>query len=177
MENIKMDLFEQYIKQASKYLVEDEEDFDIDDTTDDVPAEDDAESDMQPCPDCGGEGEIDGETCETCGGTGEVPVEGDAGEEDDEALELDLANPVCPACGAALIPVGGDIYADDVEDDEEAAAIELLQGLGYTIVAPKADEEGEEVDDDFAGEDDDIADEDDDDFDDEDKDDFEADEE
>ena len=32
----------------------------------------DAESDMQPCPDCGGEGEIDGETCETCGGTGEV---------------------------------------------------------------------------------------------------------
>ena len=134
-----MDLFEQYLKQASKYLVEDEEDFD---TVDEVPAEDDTEAEMQPCPDCGGEGEIDGETCETCGGTGEIPVEGDAG--DEEALELDLSNPVCPACGAALIPVGSNVTADDVEDDEEAAAIELLQGLGYTIVAPVADDEGEE---------------------------------
>ena len=159
MENTKMDLYENYFNRAKKYLCEDEDDLDIDE----IPDEDTGdEGDMQPCPDCGGEGEIDGDTCETCGGTGEVPVEGDEGEEDgEEVLELDLSNPVCPSCGAALIPVGAidtteeDEDGNPIYDDDEADAIDLLQGLGYVIYKPAADDaDVEGVDDDFPGSDD-----------------------
>lgn len=154
-----MDLYENYFNSAKKYLCEDEDDLDIDE----IPDEDTGdEGDMQPCPDCGGEGEIDGDTCETCGGTGEVPVEGDEGEEDgEEVLELDLSNPVCPSCGASLIPVGAidtteeDEDGNPIYDDDEADAIDLLQGLGYVIYKPAADDSDVEgVDDDFPGEDD-----------------------
>ena len=74
-----------------------------------------------------------------------------------------MANPVCPSCGAQLIPVGAidtteeDEDGNPIYDDEEADAIDLLQGLGYVIYKPAdtdvdTDEEG--VDDDFPGEDD-----------------------
>ena len=52
-------------------------------------------------------------------------------------------------------------------DEDEANAIDLLQGLGYVIYKPVSEEEGE-VDDDFAGEDDeDFGDEDEEDIDEE----------
>ena len=131
-----MDLYENYLNNAKKYLCEDEDDFDLDD----VPAEDT---------------ELD-----------DVADDGDAGEEDgEEVLELDMSNPVCPSCGATLIPFGEidtteeDEDGNPIYDDEEADAIDLLQGLGYVIYKPVAeeDEEGEE---DF-GDDEDFGDEDD----------------
>lgn len=120
-----MDLYENYFKQAKKYLGEAEE-------LDEVP--EDIETDE--------------------------PVEGDVGEEgtEDEVQELDMANPVCPSCGAQLIPVGEidtteeDEDGNPIYDEDEADAIELLQGLGYVIYKPVADEDA--VDDDFPGSDD-----------------------
>ena len=131
MENTKMDLYENYLNRAKKYLVEDEEDLDLTDV--------DTEEDT----------DIDDAADDT-----------DAGEEDgaDEPVELDMANPVCPECGATLIPVGEiDTTEEDEDgnplyDDDEADAIDLLQGLGYVIYKPVADEDA--VDDDFAGSDD-----------------------
>ena len=130
MENTKMDLYESYLNRAKKYLVEDEEDLELTD----VDTEEDTDID-------------------------DVADDVDAGEEDgaEEPVELDMANPVCPECGATLIPVGEIDTTEEDEDgnpiysDEEADAIDLLQGLGYVIYKPVA-EEG--VDDDFAGEDD-----------------------
>ena len=132
MENTKMDLYESYLNRAKKYLVEDEEDLELTD----VDTEEDTDID---------------------------DVADDAGEEDgaEEPVELDMANPVCPECGATLIPVGEiDTTEEDEDgnplyDDEEADAIDLLQGLGYVIYKPVAEEVEEgDVDDDFAGEDD-----------------------
>lgn len=124
-----MDLYENYFKQAKKYLGEAEEDEDLDEVPTDI------------------------ETDE--------PVEGDVGEEgaEDEVQELDMANPVCPSCGAQLIPVGAidtteeDEDGNPIYDEDEADAIDLLQDLGYVIYKPVADEDA--VDDDFAGSDDD----------------------
>jgi hypothetical protein len=131
MENTKMDLYENYLNRAKKYLVEDEEDLELTD----VDTEEDTDID-------------------------DVADDTDAGEEDgaDEPVELDMANPVCPECGATLIPVGEiDTTEEDEDgnplyDDDEADAIDLLQGLGYVIYKPVADEDA--VDDDFAGSDD-----------------------
>ena len=125
MENTKMNLYESYLNSAKKYLVEDEEDLELTD----VDTEEDTDT--------------------------------DAGEEDgaEEPVELDMANPVCPECGATLIPVGEiDTTEEDEDgnplyDEDEANAIDLLQGRGYVIYKPVAEEEGE-VDDDLAGEDD-----------------------
>ena len=123
MENIKMDLFEQYIKQASKYLVEDEKDLDVDDA--DVETDEEVDTDVED-------------------ETEEGAKEGD----EEEALELDLANPVCPACGAKLAPTADEVDTDEIDDDEEANAIEYLEGLGYIVYKPDeiADDEdfGEE---------------------------------
>lgn len=132
MENTKMNLYESYLNSAKKYLVEDEEDLELTD----VDTEEDADID-------------------------DVADDTDAGEEDgaEEPVELDMENPVCPECGATLIPVGEIDTTEEDEDgnplynEDEANAIDLLQGLGYVIYKPVAEEEGE-VDDDFAGEDD-----------------------
>ena len=131
MENTKMDLYESYLNRAKKYLVEDEEDLELTD----VDTEEDTDID-------------------------DVADDTDAGEEDgaEEPVELDMANPVCPECGATLIPVGEIDTTEEDEDgnplygDDEVDAINLLQGLGYVIYKPVADEDA--VDDDFAGEDD-----------------------
>lgn len=132
MENTKMNLYESYLNSAKKYLVEDEEDLELTD----VDTEEDTDID-------------------------DIADDTDAGEEDgaDEPVELDMANPECPSCGATLIPVGEiDTTEEDEDgnplyDEDEANAIDLLQGLGYVIYKPVSEEEGE-VDDDFAGEDD-----------------------
>ena len=126
-----MDLYESYLNRAKKYLVEDEEDLELTD----VDTEENTDID-------------------------DVADDTDAGEEDgaEEPVELDMANPVCPECGATLIPVGEiDTTEEDEDgnplyDDDEVDAINLLQGLGYVIYKPVADEDA--VDDDFAGEDD-----------------------
>ena len=131
MENTKMNLYESYLNRAKKYLVEDEEDLELTD----VDTEEDADID-------------------------DVADDTDDGEEDgaDEPVELDMENPECPECGATLIPVGEiDTTEEDEDgnplyDEDEANAIDLLQGLGYVIYKPVADEDA--VDDDFAGEDD-----------------------
>lgn len=125
MENTKMDLYENYLNSAKKYLVEDEEDLELTDvdTEEDTDIDDAAEED-------------------------EVDVA-------EEPVELDMANPVCPECGSNLLPVGEiDITEEDedgnpIYDEEEADAIDLLQGLGYVIYKPVAeeDEEDEDLDD------------------------------
>lgn len=128
-------LFESYMKRASFYLNEDE-DFD------DVPAETD---DLE-----GLEG-----------------VEGEDGAEGEEVLDLDLSNPVCPSCGAVLNPVNTIDTEEEDEDgnpiyeDDEADAINLLQGLGYVIYKPVTEEEvvddaDAEVDDELTDEDEDF---------------------
>ena len=129
-----MDLFENYIKQASKYLKEDEEDIEIlDDVEEDAPVDD-------------------------------VPADEETGDEE-EVLELDLANPVCPSCGAKLVPVEDQIDTEDEDlglEEDEADAINLLQGLGYIVYKPTEEdaEDGEPVDDEMAEEDDFVEDED-----------------
>lgn len=120
-----MDLYENYLNRAKKYLVEDEEDLELTDvdTEEDTDIDDAAEED-------------------------EVDVA-------EEPVELDMANPVCPECGSNLLPVGEiDITEEDedgnpIYDEEEADAIDLLQGLGYVIYKPVAeeDEEDEDLDD------------------------------
>lgn len=123
MEKQKMDLYENYFKQASKYLAEAEDDEELDEVPEDI------------------------ETDE--------PVEGDEDTEgaEDEVQELDMANPVCPSCGAQLIPVGEidtteeDEDGNPIYDEDEADAIDLLQGLGYVIYKPVTEEGGEELSD------------------------------
>ena len=62
-----------------------------------------------------------------------------------------MANPVCPSCGAQLIPVGEidtteeDEDGNPIYDEDEADAIDLLQGLGYVIYKPVTEEGGEEL--------------------------------
>ena len=78
----------------------------------------------------------------------DIPEDGDDEEgAEDEVQELDMANPVCPSCGAQLIPVGAidtteeDEDGNPIYDDEEADAIDLLQGLGYVIYKPVIEED------------------------------------
>ena len=122
MANLKMDkLFESYTKRAAQYLNEDDEELD-----DVLPGDEDLD--------------------------GDEDLEGGDGD-DEEVLELDLANPVCPSCGAELIPVGGEIDTEETDEDgnpiydeDEADAIDLLQGLGYIVYKPVEDEDDEDID-------------------------------
>jgi len=115
-------LFESYTKRAAQYLNEDDEELD-----DVLPGDEDLD--------------------------GDEDLEGGDGD-DEEVLELDLANPVCPSCGAELIPVGGEIDTEETDEDgnpiydeDEADAIDLLQGLGYIVYKPVSDEDDEDLDD------------------------------
>lgn len=115
-------LFESYIKSASRYLTED------DDELEDV---------------------VDVDDTETIEDT-DVDTETGA---DEEVLELDLANPVCPSCGASLVITDEEPIDTEDEDlgleDDEADAIQLLQGLGYIVYKPtEPAEEDETIDDD-----------------------------
>ena len=121
-----------------------EDETETDDTAEDADVE--AVEEIE-CPDCDGTGEDeDGEECETCGGTGVIAPEeseedivadaedaiSDAEDDDDDAeadpdvepdpdeeYELDLADPVCPCCGAHL-----NVISDTETDAEETAADE-----------------------------------------------------
>lgn len=127
---------------------DDEDKVDTDETETDDTAEDadvEAVEEIE-CPDCDGTGEDeDGEECETCGGTGVIAPEEseedivadaedavadaegdddteadpDAEPDPDEEYELDLADPVCPCCGAHL-----NVISDTETDAEETAAEE-----------------------------------------------------
>ena len=121
-----------------------EDETETDDTAEDADVE--AVEEIE-CPDCDGTGEDeDGEECETCGGTGviapeeseedivadaedaisdaeddddDVEADPDAEPDPDEEYELDLADPVCPCCGAHL-----NVISDTETDAEETAADE-----------------------------------------------------
>ena len=128
---------------------DDEDKVEEDETETDDTAEDDVEAVEEiECPDCDGTGEDeDGEECETCGGTGviapeeseedivadaedaisdaedddddDVETDPDAEPDPDEEYELDLADPVCPCCGAHL-----NVISDTETDTEEPATEE-----------------------------------------------------
>lgn len=120
-----------------------EDETETDDTAEDADVE--AVEEIE-CPDCDGTGEDeDGEECETCGGTGviapeeseedivadaedaisdaedddDVETDPDAEPDPDEEYELDLADPVCPCCGAHL-----NVISDTETDAEETATEE-----------------------------------------------------
>ena len=121
-----------------------EDETETDDTAEDADVE--AVEEIE-CPDCDGTGEDeDGEECETCGGTGviapeeseedivadaedaisdaeddddDVEADQDAEPDPDEEYELDLADPVCPCCGAHL-----NVISDTETDAEEEPATE-----------------------------------------------------
>lgn len=121
-----------------------EDETETDDTAEDADVE--AVEEIE-CPDCDGTGEDeDGEECETCGGTGviapeeseedivadaedaisdaeddddDVEADQDAEPDPDEEYELDLADPVCPCCGAHL-----NVISDTETDAEEPATEE-----------------------------------------------------
>lgn len=136
-----------YFKKAAWLCEASEDDDDEDKVEEDETETDDTAEDADveaveeiECPDCDGTGEDeDGEECETCGGTGVIAPEeseedivadaedaiSDAEDDDDtepdpdEDYELDLADPVCPCCGAHL-----NVISDTETDTEETASEE-----------------------------------------------------
>ena len=165
-----------------------EDETETDDTAEDADVE--AVEEIE-CPDCDGTGEDeDGEECETCGGTGVIAPEeseedivadaedaiSDAEDDDDDAeadpdvepdpdeeYELDLADPVCPCCGAHL-----NVISDTETDAEETAAEEDVPTTeidGFEVADPSimgpetniyySDEDAEPVEYDEDGEEDD----------------------
>lgn len=168
-----------------------EDETETDDTAEDADVE--AVEEIE-CPDCDGTGEDeDGEECETCGGTGVIAPEeseedivadaedaiSDAEDDDDaeadpdaepdpdEEYELDLADPVCPCCGAHL-----NVISDAETDTEETAADEDVPTTevdGFEVADPSimgpetniyySDEDAEPVEYSEDGEDDDDVDE------------------
>ena len=136
-----------------------EDETETDDTAEDADVE--AVEEIE-CPDCDGTGEDeDGEECETCGGTGviapeeseedivadaedaisdaeddddDVEADPDAEPDPDEEYELDLADPVCPCCGAHL-----NVISDAETDTEEPATEEDVPTTevdGFEVVDP-----------------------------------------
>ena len=170
-----------------------EDETETDDTAEDADVE--AVEEIE-CPDCDGTGEDeDGEECETCGGTGviapeeseedivadaedaisdaeddddDVEADPDAEPDPDEEYELDLADPVCPCCGAHL-----NVISDTETDAEETAADEDVPTTevdGFEVADPSimgpetniyySDEDAEPVEYEEDGEEDDDVDDD-----------------
>ena len=164
-----------------------EDETETDDTTEDADVE--AVEEIE-CPDCDGTGEDeDGEECETCGGTGVIAPEeseedivadaedaiSDAEDDDDaeadpdvepdpdEEYELDLADPVCPCCGAHLNVISDtetDTEEPATEEDVPTTEVDGFEVADPSIMGPEtdiyySDEDAEPVEYSEDGEDDD----------------------
>lgn len=180
-----------YFKKAA-WLCEASEDDDDEDKveeneteTDDTAEDADVEAVEEiECPDCDGTGEDeDGEECETCGGTGVIAPEeseedivadaedaiSDAEDDDDtepdpdEEYELDLADPVCPCCGAHLNVISDtetDTEEPATEEDVPTTEVDGFEVADPSIMGPEtniyySDEDAEPVEYEEDGEDDD----------------------
>ena len=163
-----------------------EDETETDDTAEDADVE--AVEEIE-CPDCDGTGEDeDGEECETCGGTGVIAPEeseedivadaedaiSDAEDDDndaeadpdaepdpDEEYELDLADPVCPCCGAHLNVIS-DTETEEpaTEEDVPTTEVDGFEVADPSIMGPEtniyySDEDAEPVEYDEDGEEDD----------------------
>ena len=165
-----------------------EDETETDDTAEDADVE--AVEEIE-CPDCDGTGEDeDGEECETCGGTGVIAPEeseedivadaedaiSDAEDDDDDAeadpdaepdpdeeYELDLADPVCPCCGAHLNVISDtetDVEEPAAEEDVPTTEVDGFEVADPSIMGPEtniyySDEDAEPVEYSEDGEDDD----------------------
>ena len=164
-----------------------EDETETDDTAEDADVE--AVEEIE-CPDCDGTGEDeDGEECETCGGTGviapeeseedivadaedaisdaedddDVEADQDAEPDPDEEYELDLADPVCPCCGAHLNVISDtetDAEEPDTEEDVPTTEVDGFEVADPSIMGPEtniyySDEDAEPVEYSEDGEDDD----------------------
>ena len=164
-----------------------EDETETDDTAEDADVE--AVEEIE-CPDCDGTGEDeDGEECETCGGTGVIAPEeseedivadaedaiSDAEDDDDaeadpdvepdpdEEYELDLADPVCPCCGAHLNVISDtetDAEEPATEEDVPTTEVDGFEVADPSIMGPEtniyySDEDAEPVEYSEDGEDDD----------------------
>ena len=167
-----------------------EDETETDDTAEDADVE--AVEEIE-CPDCDGTGEDeDGEECETCGGTGVIAPEeseedivadaedavADAEDDDDdteadpdvepdpdEEYELDLADPVCPCCGAHLNVIS-DTETEEpaTEEDVPTTEVDGFEVADPSIMGPEtniyySDEDAEPVEYEEDGEEDDDVDE------------------
>lgn len=165
-----------------------EDETETDDTAEDADVE--AVEEIE-CPDCDGTGEDeDGEECETCGGTGviapeeseedivadaedavadaeddddDVEADPDAEPDPDEEYELDLADPVCPCCGAHLNVIS-DTETEEpaTEEDVPTTEVDGFEVADPSIMGPETNiyysdedtepveysDDGEDVDDD-----------------------------
>ena len=165
-----------------------EDETETDDTAEDADVE--AVEEIE-CPDCDGTGEDeDGEECETCGGTGviapeeseedivadaedaisdaeddddDVEADPDAEPDPDEDYELDLADPVCPCCGAHLNVISDtetDTEEPATEEDVPTTEVDGFEVADPSIMGPEtniyySDEDAEPVEYSEDGEDDD----------------------
>lgn len=164
-----------------------EDETETDDTAEDADVE--AVEEIE-CPDCDGTGEDeDGEECETCGGTGviapeeseedivadaedaisdaedddDVETDPDAEPDPDEEYELDLADPVCPCCGAHLNVISDaetDTEEPATEEDVPTTEVDGFEVADPSIMGPEtniyySDEDAEPVEYEEDGEDDD----------------------
>ena len=165
-----------------------EDETETDDTAEDADVE--AVEEIE-CPDCDGTGEDeDGEECETCGGTGviapeeseedivadaedaisdaeddddDVEADQDAEPDPDEEYELDLADPVCPCCGAHLNVISDtetDAEEPATEEDVPTTEVDGFEVADPSIMGPEtniyySDEDAEPVEYSEDGEDDD----------------------
>lgn len=164
-----------------------EDETETDDTAEDADVE--AVEEIE-CPDCDGTGEDeDGEECETCGGTGviapeeseedivadaedaisdaedddDVETDPDAEPDPDEEYELDLADPVCPCCGAHLNVISDtetDAEETATEEDVPTTEVDGFEVADPSIMGPEtniyySDEDAEPVEYSEDGEDDD----------------------
>ena len=169
-----------------------EDETETDDTAEDADVE--AVEEIE-CPDCDGTGEDeDGEECETCGGTGviapeeseedivadaedaisdaeddddDVEADPDAEPDPDEEYELDLADPVCPCCGAHLNVISDaetDTEEPATEEDVPTTEVDGFEVADPSIMGPEtniyySDEDAEPVEYEEDSEDDDDVDE------------------